>query len=102
MYQMFRSRRGDMKSAQLPPCEDTLKQHTRRANYKAAIWRQSLVNSPEIPNSSQGHGWTTSEDGSLVINLMAGSQLPKLFSVCCRANALGLVGRTTAHASLMV
>ena len=29
-------------------------------------------------------------------------QLPKLFSDCCRANALGLVGRTTARASLMV
>ena len=33
-YQMFRSRRGVMESAQLPPCEDTLKQHP--ANYHLA------------------------------------------------------------------
>ena len=37
-YQMFSSRRGEMESAELPPCEDTLKQHILRANYKAAIW----------------------------------------------------------------
>ena len=75
-YQMFRSRRGEMESAQLPPCEDTLKQHT--ANYQAAIWRRGLVNSPETPNHSQGHGWTTSEDGSLVINWMTGSPAPQV------------------------
>ena len=78
MYQMFRSRRGEMESAQLPPCEDTLKQHTRRSNYQAAIWRRSLVNSPETPNPSQGHGWMPSEDGSLVINWMAGSPAPQV------------------------
>ena len=77
-YQMFRSRRGEMKSAQLPPREDTLKQHTRRANYQVATWRRSLVNSSETPNPSQGHGWTTSEDGSLVINWMAGSPAPQV------------------------
>ena len=67
-----------MESAQLPPCEDTLKQHTCRANYQAAIWRRSLVNSPETPNHSQEHGWTTSEDGCLVINWMTGSPAPQV------------------------
>ena len=57
---------------------DTLKQHTRRANYKAAIWRWSIVNSPETPNHSQGHGRTTSEDGSLVVNWMTGSPAPQV------------------------
>ena len=47
-YQTFRSRRGEMESAHLPLCENTLKQHTRRANYQAAIWRHSLVNSPDL------------------------------------------------------
>ena len=75
-YQMFRSRRGEMESAQLQPCEDTLKQHTRRANYQAAIWRRRLVNSPETPNPSQGQ--PTSEDGSLVINWMTGSPAPQV------------------------
>ena len=79
-----------MKSAQLPPCEDTLKQHTRRANYQAVIWRRSLVNSAETPNPSQGHGWTTSEDGSLVINWMTGSPAPQvvlslLSCICARS-----------------
>ena len=81
-YQMFRSRRGEMESAQLPPCEDTLKQYTRRANYQAAIWQRSLVNSPETPNPSQGHGWTTSEDGSLVINWMTGLLSCKCARAC--------------------
>ena len=36
-YQMFRNRREEMESAQRPPCEDTIKQHTRRAN----SWRPS-------------------------------------------------------------
>ena len=67
-----------MESAQLPPCEDTLKQHTRRAKYQAAIWRRSLVTSPETPNHSQEHGWTTSEDGCLVINWMTGSPAPQV------------------------
>ena len=77
-YQMFRSRRGEMESAQLAPCEDTLKQHTRWENYQAAIWRRSLVNSPETSNPSQRYGWTTIEDGSLVINWMPGSQAPQV------------------------
>ena len=38
----------------------------------------SIVNSPETPNPSQGHGWTTSEDGSLVINWMTGSPAPQV------------------------
>ncbi len=38
-YQLFRSRSGEIESGQLPPCEDTRRQHTRRANYQAAIWR---------------------------------------------------------------
>ena len=45
-------------------------QHTRRANYQATIGRRSLVYYPETPNPSQRHGWTTSEDDSLVINWM--------------------------------
>ena len=83
-YQMFRSRRGDTLN----------KQHTRRANYQAAIWRRSLVNSPETPNPSQEHGWTTSEDGSLMINWMTGSPAPQVvlslllckYARACRPN----------------
>ena len=48
-YQMFCAKKGDIESGQLPPCEDTLMQHTLCANYQAAIWRHSLENSPDIP-----------------------------------------------------
>ncbi|KAG1651832.1 Peroxidasin [Nymphon striatum] len=67
-YQMFHCRRGEIESAQLPPCEDTLTQHTRRANYQAAIWRRSFVNSPDTPDPSKEQGWTRSADGSLMIH----------------------------------
>ncbi len=56
-YQMFSSRRGEMESAELPPCEDTLKQHILRANYKAAIWWRILVNSPETPRAWMDDKW---------------------------------------------
>ncbi|KAG1679341.1 Solute carrier family 12 member 9 [Nymphon striatum] len=58
---MFRSRKGDISSGQLPPCKDALKQQTNRANYQAAIWRRSLQNSPEIPSPTNGHGWNVVE-----------------------------------------
>ncbi|KAG1660201.1 hypothetical protein GQR58_022123 [Nymphon striatum] len=60
-YEMFRSRKGDISSGQLPPCKDALKQQTNRANYQAAIWRRSLQNSPEIPSPTNGHGWNVVE-----------------------------------------
>ena len=60
-YEMFRSRKGDVESGQLPPCQNTLVQHTLRANYQSAIWRRCLENWQDIPDPNQGHGWKTSE-----------------------------------------
>ena len=65
-YEMFRSRKGDISSGLLPPCEDALRQHTNRANYQAAIWRRSLDSSPQIPSPTDGHGWNLI-DGELGI-----------------------------------
>ncbi len=76
-YNMFRNRKGDVESGQLPPCEDTLKQHTRRANYQTAIWRKSLENSPDIPDPTAGHGWIKDENGSLVIEWMTSTPAPE-------------------------
>ena len=56
-YRVFCAKNGDVESGQLPPCEDTLRQHTLRANYQAAIWRHSLESLPDIPEPSAGHGW---------------------------------------------
>ena len=44
-YEMFRAKKCDFSSGQLPPCKDSLKQHTYRANYQTAIWRKGLQNS---------------------------------------------------------
>ena len=38
-HEMFLSKRGEVDSSTLPPCEDSLKQHIQRANYQAGVWR---------------------------------------------------------------
>lgn len=47
-YRLFCLKRGDVKSSQLPPCNDTLRKHSLRANYQAAVRRRSLQRCPEI------------------------------------------------------
>ena len=85
-YQMFRAKRGVIESGQLPPCEDTLKLHTLRANYQSAVWRRSLENTPEVPAPTQGHGWALNEDGKLIIQWMTCSPAPEtvLTLMSCR------------------
>jgi len=60
---------------QLPPCEDCLSMHILRANYQAAIWRRCLEPSPFVP-SPTNCGWTTDENGNLVVEWMRGSSVP--------------------------
>ena len=65
-YRLFCLKKEDVDSNQLPPCDDSLLRHARRANYQAAIWKRSLQRYPEIP-SPLGCGCCT-EDGSLAID----------------------------------
>ena len=44
-YEMFRAKKCDFSSGQLPPCKDSLEQHRYCANYQTAIWRKGLQNS---------------------------------------------------------
>ena len=37
-HEMFLSKRGEVDSSTLPPCEDSLKQHIQRANYQAGVF----------------------------------------------------------------
>jgi hypothetical protein len=76
-YEMYRSHGGDVESGQLPPCQNTLYQHTLRANYQSAIWKKSLQNSPCIPNPYDGHGWTLNE-GNLEIQWMTSLPAPEI------------------------
>lgn len=71
-------RNGDVSSGQLPPCKDALQQHTKRANYQAAIWRRSLVNSPTIPDATEGHGWKVDGDGQVSIKWLTGAPAPDI------------------------
>ena len=71
-YITFSAKRGQSQS--LPPCQDALRNHTMRANYPAAIWRQALDAYPEIP-SPESYGWLV-RDGQLDINWMSLPPVP--------------------------
>lgn len=73
-YRLFCTRKGELDSNQLPPCADSLKLHSARANYQAAIWRRCLEACPVVP-SPVGHGWLQEED-SLTIKWMCGDPAP--------------------------
>ncbi|CAM4585360.1 unnamed protein product [Leuciscus chuanchicus] len=49
--------------------------HAIRANYQAAIWRQSLETMSGVP-SPEEHGWNTDEEGQPTIQLMRGAPAP--------------------------
>ncbi|KAK3741541.1 hypothetical protein QZH41_002925 [Actinostola sp. cb2023] len=61
-YQLFRTKKGDVESGQIPPCRDCLYLHALRANYQAGIWQRSLESNPVVP-SPVGHGWFADHDG---------------------------------------
>ena len=67
-YQLFRVKKGDVDSSQLPLCQDTLLLQGMRANYQACIWKRILEQETDTP-SPEGHGWMI-EDGQMVIDWM--------------------------------
>ena len=75
-YQLFRIKKGDVDSSQLPPCKDTLMLHAKRANYQACVWKRCLEQEADIP-SPEGHGWMI-EAGLLVIDWMKGLPAPQV------------------------
>ena len=54
--------------SRIPPTSDELRQHVKRANYQASVWRNALGTNPYIPDDD-GHGWDLI-DGSLKIHWM--------------------------------
>ena len=69
-HEMFLSKRVEVDSSTLPPCEDSLKQHIQRANYQAGVWR-----GPDIPEPD-GHGWIKRADGGLDLDWIHGQVAP--------------------------
>ena len=81
-YQLFVTKSGA--TQQLPPCQSSLKEHTKRANYVTAIWKRAHLNLIKAP-SPVGHGWCDSE-GGLTVQWHDGVVAPKeaLQDVACR------------------
>lgn len=78
-YNLFCAKKGEIESHLLPPCLDCLKKHAERANYQAAIWKQSLQADPGTPTPI-GRGWKLiEEDGKeqLTIDWMDGLPAPQ-------------------------
>ena len=84
--QRFCSRRGELESTQLLPCEDCLFMHTMRANYQAGIWRCSLQQHLLVPCPVK-RGWVRNDDGQLTVEWMRDLQLPMQCYSCCCASA---------------
>lgn len=84
-YAVFCAKKGEAESHQLPPCQDSLRKHCLRANYQAAVWKNSLRNN-DVP-SPVGHGWSQEQD-KLVIDWMSGLPAPRavleLIACTCR------------------
>jgi len=65
-YQMVNEKCGDevisssytIDPATLPSCQRSFKQHVHRCNYQVAIWKRSDQPVPDIPQPTEGHGWT--------------------------------------------
>ena len=68
-YGMYCKSGGKISCEKIPPCEDVLRLHIRRANYQAYIWRQSLV-SQQHEADPQEHGWCLDDEGCLDIQWM--------------------------------
>ena len=76
-YQLFRAKKGDIGSCQLPPCADCLHLHALRANYQTGIWHRSLQKYPNVPSPKSGHGWVMDGD-QLSIEWLRGPPAPEI------------------------
>ena len=63
-YKRFR-KASTPEPQQLPPTQDELLQHVKRANYQSYIWKRALFVNPDIQDPD-GHGWRKN-DGILEV-----------------------------------
>lgn len=66
-----------------PPCKRALQQHIFRANYQMAIWRRASEPIIDVPNATDGHGWTY-VCGEMVPLWYEGNCLPQILVDDCR------------------
>ena len=48
----------------MPPCQSSLVEHINRVNFHVGIWKRAHIQKPDIPDPTEGHGWTV-EDGQI-------------------------------------
>ena len=58
-HEMFLTKRDEVDSNTIPPCEDSLQLHIQ-SNYQAGVWHMSLQRNPYVPEPNC-HGWFTEE-----------------------------------------
>ena len=93
-YKMYASKQGHLDPKAIPPCEDSLRLHTKRAAYQVHIWRKALEGHPNIP-SPVGHGWDQNEEGDFVISWNTVNPAPDeilelMFCSCTKKCVAGL------------
>ena len=77
---MFRL--GKFSDAALPPNQDCLSKHIRRANYQAAIWKKAtspMINAP----SPTVHGWKIDKEGHIAVVWMENKCAPDVLLKDC-------------------
>ena len=84
-YFLFCARAAE--SAQLPPTQDALKMHIKRANYQAGVWRRAMEANPNIP-SFHNQGWQIGDDNEVPTEWTTKPPAPvdvlKLISCSCK------------------
>lgn len=60
----------------LPPTENALEQHVKRANYQAKIWKSALKPMMSCP-SPDGNGWIVDDDSNITVTWLTGEYAPK-------------------------
>ena len=75
----------------LPPCQDTLQQHVRRANYQTAIGARCLDRCPDIPPPFR-HGWNEDYEPVLMTQIAAPVVLQELTVCNCRRGCIKVCG----------
>ena len=81
--QLFCAKRREVGSSQLPPCRDCLHMHVFHVNTQASIWKCCLQTQPFVADPREC-GWTTDDDGFLVIEWMRTPPAPVLELISCK------------------
>ena len=86
----------------MPSCFDDLKQHTKRANYPAVMWRGSLECNPTNP-VPVGYRWSENRNGiDTVSNESCPASNEKLYLLPCGCSRKCLLVRTCSKSELFL